>query len=457
MARFSQRLRTLWRRAIGLAWPIAIQQFLNTLMRTVDILVTGLFSPAAIAAIGLADLYTGIPRRVGASLGTGAIALASQDTGRGAAESRNTAISQALVLGAIAGLPFVLLGLLFGYSAIAILGAEAEVVRLGGLYLTLIFLVAPMRIVGYVGANALQGTGDTRTPMLVNGAANVLNIIGTVGLGLGIGPLPQLGILGVGLATAGSRIFEASTIMAAFYTDRTVPTLVRPANATVTRQLLAISIPRFGEQMSTAIVSFPFNALLLTFGTEVNAAYHIGRRISQQIAAPLYRTYSTASSIIVGQLLGEGKPDDARFAGFAIVGLGLGTLGVVSLGLFVGAPRLATIFSNDPATIEHATAFTRTYAVAILAMIVLFGFAGGLRSAGDTRTPLYARFTGQFGLMLGFSYLAGVTFGLGLAGVYAGIVLAYVWAALVVTLKFVRGDWAETAAALIEERAAAID
>ncbi|WP_238994037.1 MATE family efflux transporter [Halobellus captivus] len=452
-----QRPRTLLRRTIHLGWPITIQQFLNTLMRTVDILVTGMFSPAAVAAIGLADIYTGILRRVGGSLGTAAIAIASQDTGRGASTSRDDAISQALIIGAVTGVPFVILGLLFGHQAIAVLGADAEVVRLGGLYLMIIFLVAPMRIVGTVATYALQGTGDTRTPMLISGVANLLNIIATVGLGLGIGLLPRMGILGVGLATAGSRVFVALAILGALYTTHTDPELTRPADIILTRQLLGISLPRFAELMVTTLVAFPFNALLLTFGTEVNAAYHIGRRITQQIAAPLYRTFSSVSSIVVGQLLGEGKPSEAQNAGYVIAIFGLGTVGVISLGVMIYAPRLVTLFTNDEATIGYAVAFTRTYAIVSVAMLILFVFAGGLRSAGDTRTPLYARFTGHIGLMLGFSYLSGVLFGFGLLGVYTGIVLAYIWAAIVVALKFISGNWTETAAALIEARKNVVD
>ncbi|MFC6737295.1 MATE family efflux transporter, partial [Halolamina salina] len=47
------RLLSVWRRAASLGWPVAVQQTFNTLMRTVDLVVTGLFSPAAVAAVGL--------------------------------------------------------------------------------------------------------------------------------------------------------------------------------------------------------------------------------------------------------------------------------------------------------------------------------------------------------------------------------------------------------------------
>ena len=457
MATTLDRLLPLWRRTASLGWPIAIQQSLNTLMRTVDIIVTGLFSPAAVAAVGLADLYADIPRRIGSALGVGAIALASQDTGRGATATRDQAITQALLLAALAGLPFVVIGLLFAHVLIAVLGAESDVVRLGATYLGIVFAVAPMRIVGYVGASALQGTGDTRTPMYVNGTANVINIGGTIGLGLGVGALPELGIVGVGLATAIARTFEAGAILLAISSPRTPPSFARPRSLTVARQLLAIGTPRFAEQMSTSLASFPFNALLLTFGTEVVAAYHIGRRIYQQVAGPLYRSISTAASIIVGQTLGRGEPEEARFAGLGIAAFGVATLGATGVVLFVGATPLAHVFSNDPLTIRYATEFTRAFAVAMAFFGVFFTLAGGLRGAGDTRTPFYAQFTGQFGFTLGFSYVAAIVLGYGLVGIYAGIVLTYVWGTLVVSRGFLWGSWAERAAGMMDARAAADD
>lgn len=457
MRQRADRLAGIWRRTFSLAWPIAIQQFLNTLMRTVDVLVTGLFSPAAVAAVGLADLYSDIPRRVGSSLGTGAITLSSQDTGRGATASRDAAVSQALLLGAVAGLPFIAAGALLAHLAIAVLGAAPEVVRLGGTYLAIVFAVAPMRIVGYVGASALQGTGDTRTPMFVNGASNVINIVGTVGLGLGLAGLPRLGIVGVGLATAVARTVEAVAILAAILSDRTAVALSRPRSLTVTRQLLALGVPRFAEQMSIGLAAFPFNAILVGFGTEAVAAYHIARRVYTQLGGPLYRTYSTATSIIVGQSLGEGDPEGARSAGFAIVGLGVVTVGVLAVAMVVWASGLAAVFSTDRATVAIATDFVRTFSGVLVFAVPLFVFAGGLRSAGDTRTPFYAQFTGQFGFTVGFSYLVGVVGGYGLPGVFAGLVLTYVWGAAVVGVAFSRGRWAETAASLMDERSAAFD
>jgi putative MATE family efflux protein len=447
------RLRAVWERVFSLAWPVMAEQTFRTAMRTTDVLVTALFSPAAVVAIGLADLYGRFPLRIGLGLGGGAIALSSQDTGAGSVGSRDEAVSQAVLVGFLLGLPFVAVGLLFGEFAIGLFGASEEVVGLGATYLAVVFATAPFRHVALVAARSLQGTGDTRTPMLVNAGANVVNILATVGLGLGVGPLPDLGVVGVGVGTAVGRTLAAVALVGAIASARTAPSLVRTVDATVAHQLVAVSLPNFAEGMSTSVANFPFNALLVTFGTEVVAAYHIGRRVYQQLAGPFYRAYSTAASIVVGQTLGEGRPAEARRAGLAIAGLGLLTLGAVGVVLFAGAAPLARVFTSDATTLGYAVTFTRAFGVSMLAFGAFFPLAGSLRGAGDTRTPFYARFTGTFGFMLGFAYLTGVVFGYGLVGVYAGIVLSYVWWAVVAAAGFLYGDWAGGAERMMAERA----
>jgi putative MATE family efflux protein len=449
------RLRSIYRRMLGLGWPIAVQQTLTTLMRTVDIVVTGLFSPAAVAAIGLADLYAQVPLRVGLGLGAGAIALSSQDTGRGAELGRDRAITQALLIGALCGIPLVAVGLLFSDALVALLGAEREVVRLGGTYLLIVFAASPFRIVGLVGARSLQGAGDTRTPMLVNGGANAMNVLLTVTLGLGVGPAPRLGIVGVGLATAISRFVEATVITGAMAGPWTPVSLTRPRDLLITRQLVRVSAPTFAEGMSTSLANFPFNALLLVFGTEATAAYHIGRRIYQQLTGPVYRSLSTVTSIMVGQRLGEADPDEARYTAKAILGFGVAVLGVAGVLLFVGARPLVSVFTDDPTTADFAVQFTRVFGVSMLFFGVFFPLAGALRGAGDTRTPFYARLLGAFVFLLGLSYLLAVPLGYGLLGVYVGTVLSYACWAAVAGAGFVWGDWAGTAASMMAERAEA--
>ncbi|MCU4740982.1 MATE family efflux transporter [Halobacteria archaeon AArc-m2/3/4] len=451
------RVLAIWKRVLALSWPIMAEQTTRTLMRTVDIIVTGLFSPAAIAAIGLADLYARLPLRIGLGLGGGAIALSSQDTGADATATRDEAITQALCLGALAGIPFVFFGYFLGRESIAFLGANAEVAQMGGTYLAIIMATAPARHVGLIAARSLQGTGDTRTPMYVNVAANVLNAGGSVILGLGLFGAPQLEIVGVGIATAVANVYTAVALVAIIASPYRQGSLVRPRQLVIAKQLLVVSAPRVTEGLLATVIDFPFNSLLLLLGTEVNAAYQVGRRLYQQITGPLSRGYNVAASIVVGQRLGEGDPDEARFSGWAITGLGLATVGVIGLVLALFAYQFVEIFTDDPETVAHAAAFAQAYGVGAPFLVSYIIIAGALQGAGDTVTPLIARISALAIFYLGLSYVLAIPLGYGVFGICIGIVAHYVWSLLVVVAGYQYGGWAEKAERMMQERGSVPD
>jgi putative MATE family efflux protein len=429
-----------------------VEQTTRTLMRTVDIVVTALFSPVAVAAIGLADLYARFPLWVGLGMGSGAIALSSQDTGSGATANRDEAISQALVVGAVVGVPFAVLGVSFGRPAIALLGAPAEVARVGGRYLAIVLATAPARHVGLIAARSLQGTGDTRTPMYVNIVANGLNIAGSVILGLGLFGAPRLAVVGVGISTATANVFTATMLLVALATDWADANLTRPRDLVITSQLLRVSAPSVAEGLASTLAEFPLNAILLGFGTEINAAFHIGRRLYQQVTGPLSRGFYVGASVLVGQSLGESDPAEARFRGWATVALGALTVGSVGALLAVAAEPVVSAFADDATTARHATNFARVYGLTAPFLVTFAVLQGSLAGASETRLPFLARTSGMALFMLGFTYLVGVVLGYGVVGAYAGIGLTFVWMALVVTVGFYGGGWAERAASMLEER-----
>ena len=448
------RLAGVWRRVLSLAWPVMAEQTFRTAMRTTDIVVTAQFSPAAVVAIGLADLYARFPLRIGLGLGGGAIALSSQDTGAAATANWDEAVTQAVLMGLVLGVPFVLVGLFLGEAVIALLGAGPDTARLGGRYLAIVFATAPARHVALVGARSLQGTGDTRTPMYVNVVANGLNIVGSLALGLGFAPLgiPRLGIVGVGVSTAAANVFTATMLLAAMATDWSEASLVRPRDPVIARQLVRVSTPRVVEGFAAALAEFPFNALLLSFGTNVNAGFQIGRRMYQQVTGPLSRGYNVAASVVVGQALGDGDDEAARFDGYAVTALGLATVGVIGVALVALAPAFVRVFTDQPGTVPYAVAFARVYGATAAFLVTYSVLSGALQGASETRIPLGARLVGVLGFLLGFSYLAGVVLGYGEVGAYWGVGLHYVAMALLVVAGFRYTGWAERAAGMMAER-----
>lgn len=449
------RIVSVWRQALGLAWPVMIDKLLRTFMRTTDVLVAGLFSPAAVSAVGLGDIFSGILTHAGLGIGDAAIALTSQDTGRGAVEDRNEAVTQAIVIGLLAGVPLAVFGALFSYAAIAVLGAEREIVRMGGEYLFVIMLFAPMSHLSYVGARAIQGTGDTRTPMYVNSVSNVLNISGTLVLAFGLGPFPRLTIVGIALATALGETLSALLYLGIIYLPMNELRLVRPRNLTITKQLLVLSLPRFVEGLSKKAVAFPFNAILFVFGTEVNAAYHIARRLYKQVLVPFTSSFSVAANILVGRALGERNPKTAYNNGVSTALLGIAIVGSLGVVLFAAAPRTVGIFIDDSVTIRFGIDFLRAFAVSSVFIAGFFVCAGSLRGGSDTRSPLVATFIGSFVFLLGTSYIGGIHLEYGAVAACVGIVADFVWRSVFVGVVYHRQNWVMYGSALMDERRAA--
>ncbi|WP_410765703.1 MATE family efflux transporter [Haloferax sp. DFSO60] len=448
------RLRAVWRRIFALAWPVMAEQTSRTAMRTVDVAVTAALSPAAVVAIGLADLYARFPLRIGLGLGSGAIALSSQDTGSGADTNRSEAIQTALLLAFLAGLPFIAFGFLLGDVAIGVFPASERAVQLGTTYLAVVFATAPARLLALVGARSLQGIGDTRTPMVVNLFANVLNIGLSVGLGFGLFGLPALGVFGVGLATSTANVVSASLLLFALFRPSSAIGFVRPRDRTVATQLVGISAPRVGEGIAAELAEFPFNALLLGFGDAVNAGFQIGRRVYQQVTGPLARGYSVAASILVGQALGEGDRERARFNGAAVALLSVVTVGGIGFLLAAFAEPAVGLLGTggNDADLAWAVEFAIAYGLAAPGLALFVGLSGSLQGAGATRIPFVARITGMFGFFVGLSYLLVDGFGFGPLGPQLGIIAAFSWMGLFLLVAFRYVAWADHADTLMRER-----
>ncbi len=448
----------IWREALLLAWPIMLNHIFTTAMRTTDMLLMGYFGPAAVTAVGLGDVWERIVLRIGLGLGAGSISLISQDTGvasRTGSQGSNEVLSQILLTGVILGLPFILIGLFLSDNLIAVLGAAPEVVVLGAQYLLIIFAAAPFRIVTLISARALQGTGDTRTPMFVDIISNLLNIVLSIGLALGLFFFPELGVVGVGWGTFAAKLLAAVLYLIFFLLPGGNLSLEKPSrswNLIITKQLLLVSLPRSLQGGYQSLITFPFNSLVLLFGTEAAAAYHIARRIQQQIIAPLHRSYGTVTTIMAGQRLGREEAAESQKITRGMIWLTILTIGLLSLLLFIFAPALVNLFTTDSLTAYFAVGFLRTLSLGAPILTSYSVFSGLLTGAGDTRTPFYGLVFSQTLFKLGLSYGLSISLALGLPGVFIGLVMDYLVRMIWVARRFFSGRWREDASRLIAER-----
>ncbi len=457
MALFTAYL-PLWKEALILAWPVMLNHIFVTAMRTTDMILMGYFGPAAVTAVGLGDVWESIILRIGLGLGSGSISLISQESGSNTAAARankDLVLSQVIFVSLIIGIPFIFIALLFAEEMIAVLGAAPEVIKLGAQYLMIIFAAAPFRIISIIAARALQGSGDTRTPMVVEVISNIINILVSVGLALGIGFFPKIGVPGVGIGTFTAKTISAVIFILIFMSSKSEFNLKNPIknwNFILIKQLFKVSTPKILEGLYQSLITFPFNSIVLLFGTEAAAAYHIARRVFQQLIAPMHRSYYTVTAILSGQKIGAARVEDSKKTVEAMLILTVLSIGSFSLLIFFSSPYLVRLFGDNPAALAMAVRFLKALSIGGPVITIYGVLAGHLNGAGNTRSALYGNLLSQTFLKLGLSYLLGVYLNLGLVGVLIALPADFFGRALWVGRKYLSNDWIEEADFMISER-----
>ena len=437
-----------WPELLRLGWPVSVTLLVRVTMRTVDLLVVGMVVGATgVAALGVADAAARIVLMTALGLGAGTIATVSQHVGADRPHDADVAATQSGLLAVLVGVPFAIIGWYGAPGFFALVGAAPEVTDLGVTYLRIVICTAPARMLAVLLTRALQGAGDTRTPMMVRTAGTLINIAFTVALVPGLGPLPELGVSGAAFGTAVGNAVSgfalAGRLVVGVSTASAAPLRFAREGLTafdVGRSIVAIGWPQVLERSLIAVGAIPLNAITLVFGTEANAGMQVGRRMMLYALLPS-RGVATAASTRVGNAVGAGVPDDGAERAASAVGLALAISAPLAAALVIWAEPIAQIFVSESSAVQMGTAWIRVYAVVTVLRAVYGVLHGALQGAGETRAPLVAGVVGVVGFTVGFSWLVGIVGGAGLVGVYAGVVLDAAVRTAILLRVFVTGRW----------------
>ena len=178
---------------LDLAIPATIENLLQALVGFVDTLMIARLGLIAVTAIGIANNIIAVYLAVFIALGVGTSSLISRYLGaKNSAEAKRIAI-QATVLAILVGLLFGVVSLLFGKQILGIMGAEGDVIAEASAFFYIVGGSSLFMALLTVFGSILRATGDTKSPMVVNTAVNVLNIVLDYVLIFGLGPIPALG------------------------------------------------------------------------------------------------------------------------------------------------------------------------------------------------------------------------------------------------------------------------
>lgn len=427
-----------------LAVPIIAENLFQTMLGVVDMLMVSKLGTTAIDGVGTALQIMFLVMAALSAVTVGTTVLVARYTGAQQPEEASRSAKQSLLLGIALAAIITVIGHFFSHRAIALLGATPDVVKAGGDYLNVVAQMAIFMVLQYVCAGALRGAGDTRTPMIVTGVVNVVNVLVAYTLIFGHFGFPALGVLGSAWGASVARACGAAILLVLLYSGRRRVQIAGRAgwrpDVALMRRVLKIGLPSMIEQSLMSGGSLFYSVIVIGMGPAIYAAQRITFN-ALSISFMPGMGFGMAATTMTGQSLGAGRPDLARrsaWIAFRMAALWMCTMGI---GLIVFGNQIMRLFTTDPVIISVGTVALRVIAFSQPFQALGQVMAGSLRGAGDTRFPMFATGLSVWLIRLPFGVLFGPILGLGLGGVYISNVMDALARAVANYLRFRAGKW----------------
>ena len=442
--------RDLLARVWQLAWPTVVYSLLQTLVGLVDIYMVGRLRPEgteAIAAVGFSQQVLMLIMIGALGVNTGTITLVAQFVGADRRDQAGRVAGQALLsmfaLGVAIGVP----GLLWARQFLAFLGARGPALVQGTPYLRLMLVGSSLMMLNFAVAFIFRGAGNALTPLKIALGVNLINVVGNWLFIFGIGPFPRLGVAGAAVGTLLARAFGATVGIALLRTGWYRVRLRFGGGAGLVdfshiRRILNIGLPAAAQGFfrNGARVLFFRIVASSALGTTAAAALTVGSRLRMLTIMPAL-AFRVAAAALVGQSIGAKDWEQAEGFGRETVKLCTTIMGPVVMLLFVIAPRVIAVFSEDAGVIDVGTTMLRFLVVGQFFSAVSIASSGGLAGAGDTRPPLYYTIIGQWMVMLPLAWLLMKKASLDPEGAWVAFAVAPVLQAALTLRRFRSGKW----------------
>ena len=437
----------LFRSVVRLAWPVVIQQVSFSMVQLVDTALVGHLGENALAGVRLAGQIFWFSQAGMVAVAVGSTAVIARNVGAGQPELASRTLRNAFLIALAWGLMMGILMWFFGHWGLGMLGAEEGAKHQGTVYLKAAAVGMPLWSLVYAGSASLQGAGDTRTPMAIGVVVNFVNVIVAYLLINGPGPFPRLNVLGSGAGFTSAAIIGAALVLLVLASGTRIihwrPWEAFQFDPVEARRVLNVGLPAGAEQIQFNIAFMIYTRIIASLGTAALAAHGVTLAI-QSLTFNVGFALSVATTALVGQSLGAGRPDLAERATYVtmryslVFMMALGAMmmafGGSITGLFVGG-------ENADEVIDIGRQLLFIFAFAMPGLAVSLSLGGGLRGAGDTRAVLVISAAATWIVRLVPAYLLAITAGLGVPGAWAAAIADINMRALLIFIRFRRGRW----------------
>ncbi len=432
-------------RAVGLlAIPMVLEMAGESVFAVCDAFFVARLGNEALAAVGLTESMLELIYAVAIGLSLPTTAMVARRIGEKNQRGAARAAVQAILIGIVAAALFGTAGAIWAPELLGLMGASPETVATGATYTRVLYAGMVTILLLFLNNAIYRGAGDAATAMRALWLANAINLILDPCLIFGLGPFPEMGLVGAAVATTigrGTGVVYQLWGLSRGKRLRVTRSDVR-INLRVIARLLRLAAGGVGQMLIVTTSYVGLIRILATFGSTVLAGYVISIRLVLFIILPAWGL-SNAAATLVGQNLGAHKPERAERAVWLT-----GTWNMVFMALvtvvFVGfAPQIIHIFTHDPGIsvigIESLRIISCGYVFYAWGMVMMQAFNG----AGDTVTPTWINLFCFWLFQIPMAWILAIVLDMGPTGVFLAIASSYSLEAVVGVILFRRGRWKE--------------
>lgn len=420
-----------------------IGQLGTIIMGFADTIMIGRYGTDELAAAGFVNNIIGMVLIAGIGFSYGLTPVVGALFGQGKLQLIGGKLKNSLTANALmATLMMTLMAAL--YLCMDLVGLPQHLVPLMRPYLLVLTISLLPQMMFNAFKQFFDGIQDTRLSMWVLLGGNIMNIIGNWFLIYGIGPCPEMGLLGAGVATLFSRVFMWALMVFIFRRAKRYSDYRGHYDQSTVRHSHLLELTRLGLpvmlQMGMESASFSLSAFYVGWlGGIALAAHQIVITISQ-LCFMLFYGMAAAVAIAVSYFRGKGRIQESRNVAFAGLHLTWVMGSLLALPIFLFRHQVGIWFTNDAEVISMVGAVIVPLCIYQYSDAMQCIFANALRGMADVKPMVWIAFIAYFLVSLPLGYLFSFPCQWGLLGVWWAFPFGLTTAGVLYMLRFLHSS-----------------
>ena len=389
MLKIHSENKAVYGRIAKLTGPIILQNLLSAAVNSADVVMLNYVGQEHISAVSLAAQYASVLFMILYGLGTGVTMLSAQYFGKGDMRAVDAVEGIALRFSLSVTMLFAVAALTIPELMMRVFTPDQQLIAIGAGYLRNVaaaylcwglieMYLATLRSVGRVAVSTALNT----VAFLLNILLNAVFIFGLLGA-------PKLGAAGVALATSISRLTELVLALIVSARSRDVKLKLSHMflrSRALFRDFLRMAMPATLNDVSWGLAFSMYSVIIGQFlGSDMVAANSFTSLV-RSFGTVLCFSVASGGGILLGQLLGDGRMDEAEKSATALMKLTVATGAIGGLIVLAAMPfvlRFASL-TDLGKTYLKGMLWINTYYVMGQAVNTTL-IAGVFRAGGDSR------------------------------------------------------------------------